>query len=135
MNLPSTETEVRKQSTLRLRAGLLLLVGFILMCAFGGYFVANKIGLGWGWAILIAVVIWVGIGIVLARMSAKVYYGLALVVTLLLAYLVYDFVTAALGWSSTIAAVLGAVATAFLAFTFHDFQRLKSELRRLVYRE
>ncbi len=135
MNLPTTETEVRKQSILRLRAGLLLLAGFVLMCAFGGYFIATKIGLGWGWAILIAVVIWVGIGVVLARMSPKVYYGLALVVTLLLAYLVYDFVTTALGWSGTIAALLGALATAFLAFTFHDFQRLKKELRRLVYRE
>lgn len=135
MSLPSTETEIRKQSILRLRAGLLLLLAFILMCAFGGYFIADKIGLGWGWAILIAVVIWVGIGVVLARMSPKIYYGLALVVTLLLAYLVYDFVTSALGWSSTIAALLGVVAIAFLAFTFHDFQRLKKELRRLIYRE
>lgn len=134
MSLPSSEVEVRKNSILRLRAGLFLLGAFILLCGFGGYFVASKIGLGLGWAILIAIVIWVVVGVLLSRTPPKVYYGFALVITLLLAYLVYDFVTTALGWSSLTAAILGALATAFIAFTFHDFQKLKRELHRLVYR-
>lgn len=134
MSLPSSEVEVRKRSILRLRAGLFLLGAFILLCGFGGYFVASKIGLGLGWAILIAIVIWIAVGVLLSRMEPKVYYGIALVITLLLAYLVYDFVTTALGWSGLLAAILAALATAFISFTFHDFQKLKTELRLLVYR-
>ncbi|MGQ3674907.1 hypothetical protein ACT6QH_05365 [Xanthobacter sp. TB0139] len=132
MNTPTPV--VRKNSVLRLRAGLLLLVAFILLCGSGGYFVASKFGLGLGWALLIAIIIWVGVGIVLTRMQPKVYYGLATVVTIILAYLVYDFITSALGWSSMTAAILAALATALLGFTFQDFQRLKGELGRMIYR-
>lgn len=123
-----------KASIVRLRAGLLLLVGFVLLCALGGSFVARQFSLGWGWAILIAVLIWVGVGIALARLDPKVYFGIALTVTALLAYLVYDFCASALDWPGGVSLVLAAAATALLAFTFYDFRRLKDELRLWLYR-
>ncbi|MFG1477818.1 hypothetical protein V5F53_04040 [Xanthobacter sp. V4C-4] len=132
--MSSPTTGAPRASILRLRAGLLLLLAFVLLCAFGGSFVARQFGLGWGWAILIAIVIWVGAGIALARLDSRVYFGIALAVTALLAYLVYDFCASALGWSATVSAVLALVATALLAFTFHDFRRLRDELRVWLYR-
>ncbi|MFG1295419.1 MULTISPECIES: hypothetical protein [Xanthobacter] len=132
--MSSPMTGARKASILRLRAGLLLLVGFVLLCAAGGNFVARQFGLGWGWAILIAVVIWVGVGIALARLDARIYFGVALAVTLLLTYLVYDFCSSALDWPGAVSLVLALCATALLAFTFYDFRRLKDELRIWLYR-
>lgn len=132
--MTSSSSGTGKMSILRLRAGLLLLIAFILLCGLGGQFVARQFSLGWGWAILIAVVIWIGVGILLARLPPKVYFGLALVVTLFLAYLVYDFSTGALGWSGAVSALLAVLATALLAFTFYDFQRLKKELKLWIYR-
>lgn len=132
MSSPSTGT--RKASILRLRAGLLLLIGFVLLCASGGNFVARQFGLGWGWAIIVAVVIWVGVGIALARLDARIYFGVALAVTALLAYLVYDFCSSALEWPSMVSLFLAFAATALLAFTFYDFRRLKDELRIWLYR-
>lgn len=132
--MSSPSTRAPKASILRLRAGLLLLVGFILLCASGGHFVARQFGLGWGWAILLAVVIWVGVGIVLARLDSRIYFGVAVAVTLLLTYLVYDFCATALDWSSTVSMVLAVAATALAGFTFYDFRRLKDELRLWLYR-
>lgn len=132
MSSPSPATS--KVGILRLRAGLLLLVGFVLLCAVGGHFVARQFGLGWGWVILIAVIIWVGVGITLARLDARIYFAVAAAVTALLAYLVYDFCASALEWPATVSAILALAATALLAFTFYDFLRLKQELRRWIYR-
>ncbi|MDQ0505443.1 hypothetical protein [Xanthobacter agilis] len=132
--MSSPSTGAQKASILRLRAGLLLLIGFVLLCASGGSFVARQFGLGWGWAILIAIVIWVGVGIALARVDARIYFGIALTVTVLLAYLVYDFSASALEWPTSVSLVLAVAATALLAFTFYDFRRLKDELRVWVYR-
>lgn len=119
---------------LRLRAGLLLLVASVVLCGAGGAFVARQFGLGLGWAILVALLIWVGVGMLIARVGNRIYYGVALAVTLLLAYLVYDFSSAALGWSWVVSLVLALAASALLAFTFHDFRRLKHELRLWAYR-
>lgn len=132
--MSSPTTGARKTSILRLRAGLLLLLAFVLLCASGGNFVARQFGLGWGWAILIAIVIWVGVGIALARVDSRIYFGVALAVTALLTYLVYDFCSAAAGWSNTVSLVLALATTALLAFTFYDFRRLKEELRVWLYR-
>jgi len=133
MSSPSSPS-ARTTSIVRLRAGLLLLVAFVLLCALGGHFVARQFGLGWGWAILIAVVIWVGAGVALARLDSRIYFGIALAVTALLTYLVYDFCASALGWSTGVSLVLALAATGLLAFTFYDFRRLKDELQRWLYR-
>ncbi|WP_454915450.1 hypothetical protein [Xanthobacter sediminis] len=132
--MSSPSSGARKASILRLRAGLLLLAGFVLLCASGGSFVARQFGLGWGWAILVAIVIWVGVGVALARLDARIYFGIALTVTVLLAYLVYDFCASALDWPGSVSLVLAFAATALLAFTFYDFRRLKDELRVWIYR-
>lgn len=121
-------------SILRLRAGVLLLVASVVLCGAGGHFVARQFGLGLGWAILLAVIIWVGVGMVMARLDTRIYYGAAVAITALLAYLVYDFCTSAIGWSSTTGLVLAGVAVVLVGFTFHDFRRLKNELRLWAYR-
>lgn len=123
-----------RPSILRLRAGLLLLVSSVILCGAGGHFVARQFGLGLGWAILLAVVIWIGVGILLARLDLRIYYGAAVAITALLAYLVYDFCSSALGWSGTVCLVLAMLATALLGFAFYDFRRIKEELRRWAYR-
>ncbi|MFG1302487.1 hypothetical protein V5F49_22135 [Xanthobacter sp. V3C-3] len=130
-NAPSGPT---RPSILRLRAGLLLLVSSVLLCGAGGNFVARQFGLGIGWAILLAVLIWIGVGMLLARLDQRIYYGAAVAITVLLAYLVYDFSTSALGWSANLSLFLAVVATALLGFAFHDFRRIKDELRRWAYR-
>lgn len=130
-NAPSGPT---RPSILRLRAGLLLLVSSVLLCGAGGNFVARQFGLGIGWAILLAVLIWIGVGMLLARLDQRIYYGAAVAITALLAYLVYDFSTSALGWSANLSLFLAVVATALLGFAFHDFRRIKDELRRWAYR-
>lgn len=122
-------------SILRLRAGLLLLVAFLVLCGTGGQFVARQFGLGLGWAILIAIVIWVGMGMVIARLDSRLYYGAAVVVTAVLAYLVYDFSATALDWPRWLSLTLAAVAVLLLGFTFYDFRRLKDELRLWAYRK
>ncbi|MFG1417971.1 hypothetical protein V5F38_13260 [Xanthobacter sp. V0B-10] len=132
--MSSPSTGAQKASILRLRAGLLLLVGFVLLCGAGGNFVARQFGLGWGWAILVAAVIWVGVGIALARLDPRIYFGVAFAVTALLAYLVYDFCASALEWPGAVSALLALAATALLAFTFYDFRRLKDELRLWLYK-
>lgn len=132
MSSPSPGSQ--KASIVRLRAGLLLLLAFVLLCALGGNFVARQFGLGWGWAILIAVIIWVGAGVALARLDWRIYLGIALSVTALLAYLVYDFCSSALDWPTSVSLLLALAATALLAFTFYDFRRLKDELRIWLYR-
>ncbi len=121
-------------SILRLRAGILLLILSVLLCGTGGVFVARQFSLGIGWALLIAIAIWIAIGVLLSRLDSKIYYGLALLITLLLAYLVYDFSTSVLGWSSLVSALLAAVATAVVAFAFQDFRKIKVELSRWAYR-
>lgn len=132
--MSSPSSAAPKSAILRLRAGLLLLVGFVLLCASGGHFVARQFGLGWGWAILIAILIWVGVGIALARLDSRIYFGVAATVTALLTYLVYDFCASALDWSAPVSLVLALLATVLLAFTFYDFLRLKTELRLWLYR-
>lgn len=121
-------------SILRLRAGLLVLVASVALCAAGGHFVARQFGLGLGWALLLAIVIWVAAGMGIARLDSRIYYAVAVAVTALFAYLVYDFCSSALDWPRTVCLLLAAVAAALLAFTFHDFRRLKDELRRWAYR-
>lgn len=121
-------------SILRLRAGVLLLVASVVLCGAGGHFVARQFGLGLGWAILLAVVIWVAVGMLLARLDTRIYYGAAVLITALIAYLVYDFCTSAIGWSGTVSLVLAVLAVVLLGFTFHDFGRLKHELRLWAYR-
>ncbi|MFS8035640.1 hypothetical protein ACI7BZ_01530 [Xanthobacter sp. AM11] len=125
----------RASSILRLRAGLLLLLASIVLCGAGGNFVARQFGLGLGWAVLLSIVIWIGVGMLMARLDSRIYYGAAVAITALLAYLVYDFSTSALGWSGTVSLVLAAVATALLGVTFQDFRRLKHELRLWAYRK
>lgn len=132
--MSTAPTGAKVSNILRLRAGLLLLAASVLLCGVGGNFVARQFGLGLGWAILIAVLIWVGFGMLIARLDTRIYYGVALAVTLLLAYLVYDFTRSAMDWSNAAALTLAALASALLAFTFHDFRRLKHELRRWAYR-
>ena len=133
-NPPRPSKPASSPSILRLRAGLLLLVAFVVLCGAGGHFVARQFGLGIGWAILLAVVIWVGVGILIARLDTRLFFGAAVAVTALVAYFVYDFSSSALGWSSTVSLVLALVATLFLAFTFYDFRRLKHELRLWAYK-
>lgn len=123
-----------RPSILRLRAGLLLLVSSVILCGAGGHFVARQFGLGLGWAILMAVLIWIGVGILLSRLDQRIYYGAAVAITVLLAYLVYDFCASALGWPGSVSMILAAIATALLGFAFHDFRRIKDELRRWAYR-
>jgi len=130
-NVPSGN---RSPSILRLRAGLLLLLLSVILCGSGGHFVARQFGLGLGWSILLAIAIWVGVGVLLARIGSPIYFVVSALVTGLLAYLVYDFTTSAIGWSSTTAIILAVLATALVAFTFYDFGRLKVELRRWAYR-
>lgn len=133
--MSSTLPKAKAPSILRLRAGALLLVASVLLCGAGGHFVARQFGLGMGWAILIALAIWAGVGILLARVDSRIYFGIAVAVTALLAYLVYDFSTSALDWPKSVSAVLALAAVVFLAFTFYDFRRLKHELRLWAYRK
>lgn len=123
----------RKPGVLRLRAGLLLLVVFLILCGTGGHFVARHFGLGLGWSLLVAVAIWAGVGILLARMGPMIYFGTAALISAFFAYLVFDFVSSALDWSFEVSLALAAVAALFVAFTFYDFLKLKEELRRLIY--
>lgn len=132
--MSTTPTGAKVSNIIRLRAGLLVLAVSVLLCAVGGNFVARQFGLGLGWAILIAAVIWIGAGMLIARLDTRIYYGVALAVTFLLAYLVYDFTRSALDWSQGVALTLAVLASALLAFTFHDFRRLKHELRLWAYR-
>ncbi|MFG1345622.1 hypothetical protein V5F59_12075 [Xanthobacter autotrophicus DSM 431] len=132
--MATTPSPAKRSSILRLRAGLLLLLAFLVLCGTGGHFVARQFGLGLGWAILLAILIWVGLGMVIARLDSRLYYGAAVAVTALLAYLVYDFSTSALDWPHWVSLALAAVAVLLLGFTFHDFRRLKNELRVWAYR-
>lgn len=132
--MATTPSPAKRSSILRLRAGLLLLLAFLVLCGTGGHFVARQFGLGLGWAILLAILIWVGLGMVIARLDSRLYYGAAVAVTALLAYLVYDFSTSALDWPYWVSLALAAVAVLLLGFTFHDFRRLKNELRVWAYR-
>ena len=132
--MSTAPTGAKGSDIFRLRAGLLVLAVSVLLCWVGGHFVARQFGLGLGWAILIALAIWVGVGMLIARLDTRIYYGVALAVTLLIAYLVYDFTRSALDWSNGVALTLAVLASALLAFTFHDFRRLKHELRLWAYR-
>lgn len=133
--MASAPSGARTTSILRVRAGLLLLAAFVVLCGAGGNFVARQFGLGLGWAILIAIVIWLGVGMLLARLDNRIYYGAAFAVTALLAYLVYDFSASAIGWPPSVSLLLACAATLLLAFTFYDFRRLKDELRLWAYRK
>ncbi|MEP9352876.1 hypothetical protein ABLE93_04670 [Xanthobacter sp. KR7-65] len=132
--MANPSTGAKSSSIVRLRAGLLVLVASIILCGVGGNFVARQFGLGIGWALLLAVIIWVAAGMLIARLDSRIYYAVALAVTVLIGYLVYDFSASALGWPDTVSLVLGVLAAALLAFTFYDFRRLKRELRLWAYR-
>lgn len=133
--MANASTGAKTSSILRLRAGLLLLLASIVLCGAGGTFIARQFGLGMGWALLLAVLIWVAAGMLIARLDSRIYYGVAVAVTLLLAYLAYDFSASALGWTTEISLALAILAGLLIAFTFYDFRNLKRELRRWAYRK
>lgn len=132
--MTSLPSQGKKPGVLRLRAGLLLLIVFVILCATGGHFVARQFGLGLGWALLVAIGIWVGAGILLARMGTKLFLGTAAAITAFFAYLVFDFSRTALDWSFWVSLVPAALAALLVIFTFRDFLQLKQELRQLIYR-
>ncbi|WP_341987929.1 hypothetical protein [Azorhizobium sp. AG788] len=127
MTMP--ETRGKRDSILRLRAGLLLLIALLLFSFSGGTFVARQFNLNLWWALLIALgfVLLIGFGVM--QLTNKSYLAIAVVVTALTAYLAYDFLHDAMQWSSTVSLVLAAIPLAILAAAFWDFRRLKAELR------
>lgn len=127
MSMPEIRT--RRESILRLRAGLLLLIALLLFCVGGGTFVARQFNLGLGWALLIALGFVLLIGFGLMQLSNKSYLAIAIIVTVLTTYLVYDFLNAGMQWGTTVALILAVVPLVILSVAFWDFRRLKTELR------
>lgn len=127
MTMP--ETRDKRDSILRLRAGLLLLVALLLFCVSGGTFVARQFNLNLWWALLIALgfVLLIGFGVM--QLTNKSYLAIAVVVTLLTAYLAYDFLHDAMQWSGAVSLGLAAIPLVLLAAAFWDFRRIKTEVR------
>lgn len=128
MTMP--ETRDKRDSILRLRAGLLLLIALLLFCVSGGTFVARQFNLSGWWALLIALGFVGLIGFGVMRLTNKSYLAIAVVVTALTTYLAYDFLHDALQWGSTVSLILAAIPLVLLAAAFWDFRRIKAELRR-----
>lgn len=118
----------RSATILRVRAGLLLLVAFIVFSWMVGSFIAKHLGLGFGWGLLVAVLIAVGVGVLLARLDLKIYAALSALFTAFGTYTAYDFSRVALDWSQTVSLVLAGAVGLLLALTCYDFRRLKGEL-------
>lgn len=118
----------RSGTILRVRAGLLVLLAFIIVSLAGGSFIAKHLGLGYGWSLLVAVLIAIGVGVLLARLDLKVYAALAALFTALGTYTAYDFSRVALDWSRNTSLVVAGVVALLLALACYDFRRLKGEL-------
>lgn len=113
---------------LRFRAGFLVLVALVIFCAVLGNFVARQFGLGWNWAILISLLAAVVVGFLLFKLTNKVYFTIAALITAFLGYLTYDFVSRALDWSQMTALILCALVVALVGAALYDFRRLKLQL-------
>ena len=117
-----------RPSILRARAGFLLVLALCMLCVSAGRFVAVQFGLGWLWGILGALLVAALVVFVLTRLTRKLYFIIATLITLLTTYLAYDFLRGALDWSAGMALVFAAIPFAILAATFWDFRRLKLEV-------
>lgn len=117
-----------RPSILRARAGLLLVLALTMLCVSVGRFSAVQLTLGWKWGTLVALVFAVVLVFVLTRLTRKVYFVIAAIITLLTTYLAFDFLRGALEWSFGCALVFAALPFAILAATFWDFRRLKLEV-------
>lgn len=117
-----------RPAILRARAGLLLVLALSMLCISAGRFVAVQLTLGWKWGTLGAFLFAVVLVFVLTRLTRKVYFIIAAIITLLTTYLAFDFLRGALEWSSGMALVFAALPFAILAATFWDFRRLKLEV-------
>ena len=127
MTMP--ETRDKRDSILRLRAGLLLLVALLLFCVSGGTFVARQFNLSLWWALLIALGFVGLIGFGVMQLTNKSYLAIAVVVTALTTYLAYDFLHDAMQWSGAVSLGLAAIPLVLLAAAFWDFRRIKTEVR------
>lgn len=117
-----------RPSILRLRAGLLLVLALSMLSVSAGRFVAVQFGFGWKWGIVGAVGFALVLVFVLTRLTRKLYFIIAAIITLLTTYLAFDFLRGALEWSSGMALLFAALPFAILAATFWDFRRLKLEV-------
>ena len=117
-------------SFLRLRGGLLLLATASIFAISAGRFLAVTFGLGWGWGLLVVLVCVAAVAFAIWRLTRKWYLILATIVTLLTTYLAYDFLSGAMGVSTTMALLLSIVPLLVVTVAFWDFMRLKEEIRR-----
>lgn len=117
-------------SFLRVRGGLLLLATASIFAISAGRFLAISFGLGWGWGLLVVLVCVAAVAFAIWRLTRKWYLILAGALTLLTTYLAYDFLSGALGFSTSTAVLLSIVPLLVMAAAFWDFMRLKEEIRR-----
>lgn len=113
----------------RLRAGLLVLVALAIVAFMGARWSATLLSLGIGWAVLLGVALALLLGLLLASLGARAYTGLAILVTLVAMYTVYDFARGPVDWSRGTAGALTLVPALLLGFAFRDFWQLTRELR------
>lgn len=121
-------TPAGKPPIMRVRAGLLLLLALVLFCVSAGRFVGVQMGLGWLWGMVGALVVAVLAGFLLNRLTRKIYFIIAAVITLLTTYLAFDFLRGALEWSPTMSLLFALVPFVILAAAFWDFRKLKLEV-------
>lgn len=122
-------TRQQKASTVRLRAGILVLVALVFISASAGRWTAALFSLGWGWAALIGIVIAVLIALIVTRLDRVAYFGIAALVTLFGAYTAYDFARGPVDWSQGWALLLALVPAVLLGAAFWDFRHIVAEVR------
>ncbi|MFT0862279.1 hypothetical protein [Ancylobacter sp. G4_0304] len=113
----------------RVRAGILVLVALALISAMAGRWLATVLSLGFGWAAGIGIAVALIVPLVLSRLDRLAYFIVAGLVTLAVAYLVYDFSRGPVDLSPEWGALLALVPAVLLAAAFWDFRTLMIEVR------
>ncbi|HSI40559.1 MAG TPA: hypothetical protein VLA00_08455 [Xanthobacteraceae bacterium] len=113
----------------RLRAGLLVMLALAIVAFIGGRWSATLLSLGTVWAALLGVALALLLGVLLAGLGPRAYAGVAVVVTLVAMYTVYDFARGPVDWSAGTALALTLVPALLLGLAFRDFWQLTRELR------
>lgn len=126
---PIRREPIRRESWLRLRAGLLVLAALGFLAVMAGRWMMALFGLPLMWAALAGVVSALLAAAALSALERRAYLALAAGVTLFGAYAAYDFVRGPIDWSREAAAGLALGVALLLGAALWDFGRLLREFR------